>query len=139
LLVLHALAKGPQHGYGIMLAITQLFGGAYAPSPGVVYPTLELLEDQGLVRSARSSGRRTYGLTRAGRAALAANVSEIDRIVSQGGRGADGERFPIRRAAVRLGRTLRLYVPEMPPSQRVEVARLLDATRAQVIQLMEQP
>lgn len=66
--VFAALADGPMHGYQIMQRIEQLSGGAWRPSPGSVYPTLQEFEDRGLVRSEEVDGKRIYSLTELGAA-----------------------------------------------------------------------
>jgi DNA-binding PadR family transcriptional regulator len=73
LLILSVLREGPRHGYEIMRAIEQRSGGAYSPSPGVVYPTLQMLEDLGHVQAREGAERKVYELTEAGRAYLAEN------------------------------------------------------------------
>jgi DNA-binding PadR family transcriptional regulator len=65
------LAEEPRNGYGIMQAIEERSGGMWRPSPGAVYPALQQLEDEGLVRAEEVDGRRTYHLTDAGRAYVA--------------------------------------------------------------------
>ena len=70
LLILSVLREGPKHGYEVMRAIEQRTGAAYTPSPGVVYPTLQLLEDMGHVRVREGGERKVYELTDAGRAFL---------------------------------------------------------------------
>ncbi|HYT80967.1 MAG TPA: PadR family transcriptional regulator [Actinomycetota bacterium] len=62
------LAEGPMHGYQIIQELTQRSGGVWRPSPGSVYPTLQLLEDEGLIRSEETEGRRVFHLTDAGTA-----------------------------------------------------------------------
>jgi DNA-binding PadR family transcriptional regulator len=66
--VLAALRDGPAHGYEVMRSLEERSGGIWRPSPGSVYPTLQMLEDEGLVRSETREGTRTYELTDAGRA-----------------------------------------------------------------------
>src|SRR6266480_2634349 len=61
--ILVLLAEGPKHGYQVMQELTERSGGMWRPSPGSIYPTLQLLEDEGLVRSAESDGRRVFELT----------------------------------------------------------------------------
>ncbi|MGH9108043.1 MAG: helix-turn-helix transcriptional regulator, partial [Acidimicrobiales bacterium] len=61
--ILWALSEGPAHGYEVMRRLEERSAGAWRPSPGSVYPTLQLLEDQGLVRSTSEGGTRTYELT----------------------------------------------------------------------------
>ncbi len=61
------------HGYQIIHEIEQRSGGAWKPSPGSVYPTLQLLADEGLIHSETDGGRKTYSLTEEGREAAAAS------------------------------------------------------------------
>ena len=65
--LLAVLTEAPGHGYEIMQRLEDKSGGAWRPSPGSVYPTLQMLEDEGLVRSVEADGKRVYELTEAGR------------------------------------------------------------------------
>ena len=65
--VLALLAEKPMHGYQIIQQIEERSGGAWKPSPGSVYPTLQLLADEGLINAEESDGRKTYSLTEEGR------------------------------------------------------------------------
>jgi DNA-binding PadR family transcriptional regulator len=65
------LAEEPRNGYGLMQEIEQRSDGVWRPSPGSVYPALQQLEDEGLIRSVEQDGRRVYDLTDAGRAYVA--------------------------------------------------------------------
>jgi len=67
LVLLAALLDGSAHGYELMGRLEEASGGTWRPSPGSVYPTLQLLEDEGLVRSVQEGDRRVYELTDAGR------------------------------------------------------------------------
>jgi DNA-binding PadR family transcriptional regulator len=67
------LAEEPRNGYGLMQEIESRSGGVWRPSPGSVYPALQQLEDEGLVRSVESGGRRQYELTDEGRAYVEEN------------------------------------------------------------------
>jgi DNA-binding PadR family transcriptional regulator len=79
--VLRLLDEKPRHGYEIIKALEERFGGTYAPSPGVVYPTLQLLEDLGYARIIPGDeGKKTYEITDAGRAYLAENRDTVDSI-----------------------------------------------------------
>jgi DNA-binding PadR family transcriptional regulator len=70
--ILALLAEKPMHGYQIIQELAERSGGAWRPSPGSVYPTLQQLEDEGLVRAVQSeAGRRVHELTEAGRAEAA--------------------------------------------------------------------
>ncbi len=68
LAVLTLLAEQPMHGYQIITELGSRSGGVWRPSPGSVYPTLQQLQDEGLVTVAEEDGRRTFSLTDAGRA-----------------------------------------------------------------------
>ena len=65
--VLALLAEQPMHGYQIIREIEERSGGSWKPSAGSVYPTLQLLADEGLISAEESNGRKTYSLTDAGR------------------------------------------------------------------------
>ena len=65
--LLTALAEEPGHGYEIMQRLEEKSEGAWRPSAGSVYPTLQMLDDEGLVRSTEREGKRVYELTEAGR------------------------------------------------------------------------
>ena len=67
--VLALLTERPMHGYEMITELETRTGGMWRPSPGSVYPTLQLLEDEGLITSEESDGRKRFTLTEAGRAA----------------------------------------------------------------------
>lgn len=75
--LLDALRDGPKHGYEIIKWLDERTGGAYAPSPGAVYPTLQLLGDLGFVRAGQEEDRRVYALTETGRSALDEHAEAI--------------------------------------------------------------
>jgi DNA-binding PadR family transcriptional regulator len=66
--MLVALREEPANGYELIRRLEEMSGGLWRPSPGSVYPHLQMLEDEGMVRSAEVNGSRTYSLTEAGRA-----------------------------------------------------------------------
>ncbi|WP_077490106.1 PadR family transcriptional regulator [Sinomonas mesophila] len=77
LYLLALLEEGPKHGYELIRALSDRFGGAYSPSPGTVYPRLSKLEEEGLVLT-RAEGRRTlYSVTEAGLAELDARRGDL--------------------------------------------------------------
>ena len=76
LVLLKLIADEPRHGYDLIRAIEDLTGGEYAPSPGVVYPTLTLLQDMGLIEEAAGEGsRRPFQITEDGRTHLEERTS----------------------------------------------------------------
>ncbi len=70
LAVLSLLREAPRHGYELMRELEDRCAGLYRPSAGTIYPTLQQLEDEGLVESQPRNGKRTYSITEAGRAEL---------------------------------------------------------------------
>jgi len=84
LLLLHMIAGEQRHGYELIKAIEDLTGGHYAPSPGVVYPTLALLADEGLIAEVAGEGpRNAYAVTPAGREELAGRADEAAAIAAR--------------------------------------------------------
>src|SRR5436853_7093273 len=61
--ILRLLNEKPRHGYEVIRALEEKFGGFYTPSPGTVYPTLQLLEDEGYVRVVDTDGKKVYHVT----------------------------------------------------------------------------
>ncbi|WP_394780095.1 PadR family transcriptional regulator [Undibacterium sp.] len=86
LIVLALIEIAPRHGYEIIKAIEERCGGAYAPSPGAIYPTLTLLEEQDLVNSEESAatgGKKRYSITDTGRTYLADNKAQVDGVLAR--------------------------------------------------------
>lgn len=78
LVLLKLIADEPRHGYDLIRAIEDLTGGEYAPSPGVVYPTLTLLQDMGLIEEAAGDGpRKPFQVTTEGTAHLEDNADDV--------------------------------------------------------------
>jgi DNA-binding PadR family transcriptional regulator len=74
--VLAVLSEGPGHGYDVIQRLEDKTEGAWRPSPGSVYPTLQLLADEGLAESVERDGTRVYSLTDSGRAEMQHRVDE---------------------------------------------------------------
>ncbi|MBW4632778.1 MAG: PadR family transcriptional regulator [Iphinoe sp. HA4291-MV1] len=81
--LLDALRDEPKHGYEIIKVLEERSSGQYAPSPGTVYPTLQYLEDMGLVRADHQAARRVYHLTETGQVELNAHAEEVDAFWAQ--------------------------------------------------------
>src|SRR5579864_6284023 len=80
LAILSLLSEGPKHGYQLMKEMKERSGGVYSASAGSVYPTLQQLEDELLIKSVQQNGRRVYELTAAGREELAKDPDGVRRI-----------------------------------------------------------
>jgi DNA-binding PadR family transcriptional regulator len=103
ILVLHLLKDEPRHGYDLIKAIENLSAGLYAPSPGMIYPMLNMLADEGLIAEvAGEESRRRYAITDAGRAALDAAEAQLkdalQRLADMARGNADDGREPLREA-----------------------------------------
>jgi DNA-binding PadR family transcriptional regulator len=82
--LLGLIAEQPSHGYELIKAIEERFGGLYSPSPGVVYPTLTLLEELGYIRPESTEGpRKQFVVTPEGSEFLAANQAVVDQIFAR--------------------------------------------------------
>ncbi|WP_426625540.1 PadR family transcriptional regulator [Leifsonia sp. McL0607] len=80
LYLLSLLAEEPRHGYELIQALSDRFGGTYVPSAGTIYPRLAKLEEEGLVTKATDGRKTVYSITDAGRAELASREHELNAI-----------------------------------------------------------
>ena len=78
--ILDLIKDKPAHGYEIMRAMEESFHGLYSPSAGSVYPTLQVLEDMGYVKSTEQDGKKVYTITEAGLAFLIKSEETVGRI-----------------------------------------------------------
>ena len=92
LALLGLIAEEPRHGYELIRAIEDMTGGGYAPSPGAVYPTLQMLEEEGLIKPAKvkspgkeedASSKKPFKATKAGKAELAERSEEVDELMGR--------------------------------------------------------
>ena len=112
LVLLKLIAGQPRHGYELIKAIEEMTGGEYAPSPGVVYPTLTMLEDMGLIAEKKSKdSKKVFEATDEGRAHLDENPEEVDELIERleghGQKRRRGQRPEIGRAIGNLMTALR--------------------------------
>lgn len=83
--ILKLLRDKPMHGYEVMKALEEHTHGCYKPSPGTIYPTLQWLEDQGLVRCEEVDGKKVYSITDEGREFLEENKTTVEDIFDRVG------------------------------------------------------
>lgn len=81
--ILTLLREKPRHGYEVIKALEERMGGCYTPSAGTVYPTLQLLEDQGYVRAVDADGKKVYHVTDEGIAFLEEHKDLITDILDR--------------------------------------------------------
>jgi DNA-binding PadR family transcriptional regulator len=99
--VLAILTEKPMHGYEIMQQLEERTGGFWRPSPGSIYPTLQLLEDQGLVKGEELEGKRVFALTDEGKAEAAASAERMGGAPWEGAE-TGGSRYKLRQSFAQL-------------------------------------
>ena len=93
LAVLALIRDEPRHGYELIKAIEELTGGEYAPSPGAVYPTLQMLEDEGVIAEAEAEGsKKPFEATVEGIAELDERADEVDKLMRRLSRSGEKHR-----------------------------------------------
>ena len=132
--ILRLLGDKPAHGYELIKAIEERFGGTYAPSPGIVYPTLTLLEELGQIAVVQTDGaRKLFDLTEAGRTVLAESQPAVERIFARmsemRSRMGGGASPKIRRGLENVKTALRLRL-ERGPLDDAEADRISEALDA---------
>jgi DNA-binding PadR family transcriptional regulator len=136
LVILALLAEQPRHGYELIKEIEERLGGAYAPSPGVVYPTLTWLEELGYAAVTTEGAKKLYTATPEGLAHLEQNRSQVDGLFARMGQvGARGDFAPrIMRAMgnVKLALKLRLASGSLTAEQVDKIAAALDAAALEI-------
>jgi DNA-binding PadR family transcriptional regulator len=135
LAVLTLLAESPMHGYQIITELTERSEGAWRPSPGSVYPTLQQLEDEGLVTVAELDGRRTYTLTAAGREEVE-RTAEDRRPPWEQAATDDDTATRLRRRAGELLAALLQVATAGTPEQAERAERILVDARRRLYQLL---
>nr|WP_184168356.1 PadR family transcriptional regulator [Sphingomonas kyeonggiensis] len=142
LILLKLIEEQPRHGYDLIREIEERTGGAYAPSPGVVYPTLTMLDDMGLIEESKSEGaKKQFAITEAGTTHLAERAEEVEalfeRLTQLAGMRARADGGPIRRAMGNLRTVLqeRLAGESVDPDMLHNVAEILDEAARKIERL----
>lgn len=142
LILLGLIGAQPRHGYDLIKAIEERSGGAYAPSPGVVYPTLTLLEDMGhIAEQAAEGSKRLFAITDAGKLEVGQQAEVIEalfaRLEALGEQRSDDDRSPVKRAMVNLAMALRTRLThgDRSPDLAHDIAALLDETARKIERL----
>jgi DNA-binding PadR family transcriptional regulator len=108
--ILRLLREKPRHGYEVMKELEERMHGCYCPSPGTVYPTLQWLEDEGLVRGKEVEGKKVYEITDAGRAFLDQHRDVVEEIFDRVREAVDdvlgGSMGDLNRAVGHLAKTV---------------------------------
>ena len=132
--VLMVLADRPMDGYGIVRALEEQAGGTRSPGAGSVYPTLQLLADEGLASATEADGRRTWTLTTAGH--VAADAARARAADETPGRRAPERRLAIPRVGAQLAQTAALVAQTGTPEQVADTVAVLDEARRRIIAIL---
>ena len=142
LVILRLIAEAPCHGYELIKAIEDRMGGTYSPSPGVIYPTLSLLEELGHTTvEADASGRKRYSITPEGQAFLAANQPAVEAIFARfSGAERGATPAPVIRAMENLKLSLRLKMSggALDAARIAAIAAILDRAALAIEQELPQ-
>jgi DNA-binding PadR family transcriptional regulator len=142
LVLLTLIEEQPRHGYDLIREIEDRSGGAYAPSPGVIYPTLTLLADMDLIEETKSEGaRKLFAITPAGTVHLTEKTVEVEaamaKLAAMGEAREKTDGAPIRRAMGNLREVLQNRLSERDVTMETlhEVAALLDEAAQKIERL----
>jgi len=142
LVLLKLIEEAPRHGYDLIREIEERTGGAYAPSPGVVYPTLTMLADMDLIaEQASDDAKKIFAITTAGQTHLTEREEEVEalmeRLAAIGTMRARSQGSPVRRAMGNLRQVLqhRLGDGDVPQETLHAVAEIIDEAARKVERL----
>jgi DNA-binding PadR family transcriptional regulator len=134
--ILQQIAEKPSHGYEIIKSIQERLGGMYAPSPGVVYPMLTMLEEMGHATVVSEGARKLYTITEEGAKSLAENKAMVDAIFARmdHARSEQGSgRSPqIERAVENFRMALRMKKGPLTTEQIHTITDIIDAAAKQI-------
>jgi len=134
-LVLQTLENGPMHGYEIMRAIGERFSGFYIPSAGLVYPTLQMLEDLGYVSIKEEVGKKVYSITDKGRDFIAKRKDAIEDIIKRHESFGHG-RMGLNRELKRLARLIIMNYWDLSPEETEKIEGIIKETREKIDKIL---
>lgn len=132
--ILHLLAEEPMHGYQIMQELSERTDGVWQPSPGSVYPTLQQLEDEGLVRVEERAGKKVYTLTSEGRTRVESD-EEAPPWERFGSDIHDGL-FILREIGFQVGAAVTQVARAGSEAQVAKAKEILEETRRRIYQIL---
>jgi DNA-binding PadR family transcriptional regulator len=130
------LAGEPMHGYQIMQRLEERSGGMWRPSPGSVYPTLQLLEDQGFIKGEEIEGRRVFTLTEAGKAEAESSKERHGAPWESPEHGDEGPRFKLRKGVFQIGAAVKQVGTTGTPAQVDKTLEILVEARRRIYELL---
>ncbi|WP_310497569.1 PadR family transcriptional regulator [Sandarakinorhabdus sp.] len=141
MLLLKLISDAPRHGYELIKEIGALSGGFYTPSPGMVYPMLTLLADQGMVEEQADGSRRRFAITPAGQAELDGAADTLAgllaRLAEMAAAAAPDETGPVRRgmANIRMAVQTRMAADGAGKDTAFDIAAILDEAARKIERL----
>ena len=134
--VLVALADEPAHGYEIIRRLAERTGGRWKPSPGSVYPTLQFLEEGGLVTSVEQDDKKVYSITEAGQAELKERLAEFGGRAPWMEQQAGGAHGDLRRAMTQLALAAKQVAVGDDEAQIVRATEILGEARKELYRML---
>ena len=134
--VLLLLEEEPRNGYQLMQELEERSGGVWRPSPGSIYPALSQLEDEGLVHSDESAGRRAFQLTDAGRAYLEENREALGSPWDEVGGDLPEGIFELRKLMMQLGMATMQVAQAGDEAQTAEARKVLEDARRSLYRIL---
>ena len=134
--ILLLLEEEPRNGYQLMQEIEERSGGVWRPSPGSIYPALSQLEDEGLVRSDESAGRRAFQLTDAGRAYIEENREALGSPWDEVGGDVPEGIFQLRKLMMQLGMATMQVAQAGDEAQTAEARKVLEDARRSLYRIL---
>lgn len=135
--ILALLAEQPMHGYQIIHEIEERSGGAWKPSAGSVYPTLQMLSDEGLISAEESGGKKTYSLTDAGREEAGVAGERSAPWEAPAARSA-AQATVLPKAGAKLAQAVAQVASSGTPGQVEEAVAVLDEARRKLYSILAQ-
>ena len=134
--ILKLLAEKPSHGYELIKSIQERLGGSYAPSPGVIYPMLTMLEEMGQATVTAEGARKLYAITEAGQQSLAENEKTVEAIFARMEQSraeqTSGPMQQIERAVANFRMALRMKPGPLTTEQIHAITDIIDAAAKQI-------
>jgi DNA-binding PadR family transcriptional regulator len=130
-LILQSLNETPMHGYEVMKRLGAEFGGLYRPSAGAIYPTIEVLEDEGYVTGAEKEGKKVYTITSKGKAYLKEGKDKVQGIIAKR-RDFLAERKPLNRELRNVTSLILTNYRDLEKDKADEIAQVLKEARRKI-------
>ena len=135
-LVLHLLEARPMHGYEIIKAIEERYHGFYKPSAGAIYPALRALLRRGYVSVSGEERRKTYRITRAGKASLRSRRKEIENRFRAFESAVGPERAALFRELRATGKLLATNLGDVTPKQAAALRKVVVGMREDILRIL---